>query len=169
MKKYLLILAVLVFSGCTNAKSYELDDEWLPLKEIKQRSKMAALVVPSKSNITTVSPYCYVTDLDYYLKLKPPGSVKFRSIMTHERIHAQRQEKTGVFSWVGQYMTDAKFALAEEKIGYYHQMKLDGSLRPENVASALSKYKIFTGGIVSYEDALTWARLVRSGQWHPKP
>ncbi len=177
MRNLFLILTLIVLGGCNSIlakehgsanKSYELDEKWLPLEEIQERGAILGTAIKGGSIITTVGHIAYVENIEEWIARHPPESIAFEAIMTHEQVHARRQLRTGLYKWITRYLVDKKFALAEEKLGYYHQMKLDMTLQPETVAKFLSTYKISTGSIVSYADALAWARDARSGKWKPE-
>ena len=177
MRNLFLILSLIVLGGCNSVlaknhgsdnKSFKLDEKWRPLEEIQERGAILGTAIKGNSIITTVGHIAYVENLEEYLAIRPPGSIAFESIMTHEQVHSRRQLKTGLYTWISRYLVDKEFALAEEKIGYYHQMRINMSLQPETVAKFLSTYKIASGYLVSEADALTWARAARAGQWVPE-
>lgn len=168
MRKILVLLAF-TLAGCAS-ESYKLGPEWRPLEEIRVRPRIANGLM-SDTAITTVGRYCYVKDLDEWLGRVPPGSIKFNAIMRHEQEHAHRQKKQGEWLWISRYSVDREFALEEEKIGYYYEIterrRLGDRVIPEAYALVLSKYKILSGKLISYEDALVWVRSVLDGTWTP--
>ena len=165
-----LILASLV--GCVSGEKHELGPEWKPLEDIRERPRVLR-DAGSPTAITTVGKHAYVRDLDEWLTRVPPGSAKYKGILRHEQEHSIRQLKRGTFLWITQYSYDAKFALEEEQIGFYWEMttrrKNGEFVSAENYARVLSGYKTILGGkrLISYEDALVWARDVLAGRWKP--
>jgi hypothetical protein len=170
MRKTFALLVLVLLSGCASSKSFDLDKKWEPLEEIRERPSVASNLAPD-TVITTVGRYCYVKDLDKWLDRTKPGTAKFEAIMRHEQEHAFRQKKTGVFLWISRYGVDKKFALEEEQRGYYYEIierrRLGDLVVPEAYANVLSNYKILTGRLISYNDALNWVRAVLNGQWVP--
>lgn len=169
-----LILPVcLVVCGCLSSgeKELALDEDYRPLKAVKERGTALDVVIHSDSAITTIGEYSYVESIDKFIQRRPPGSITFRAIMLHEREHAVRQLEHGTFWWVTRYSYDRDFALNEEKRGYYYEIKTlinNGvNVSPEGVAQQLSSYKNVAGRLVSFEDALVWARNVINGTWTP--
>ncbi len=169
-----LVLACILFAGCTSAgKTFELPADYAPLKYLKNRSQMPGLglVIRSKNIITTIGDSAYVKDVDEYLKTRPVGGRHFHAIMTHEQTHSRRQIATGTKKWILRYLSDAKFAWAEEQIGWYHELKLlrAGGLmiNVDGVAKTLAGYLIPVGRIVSEDDARAWVNDVLAGRWEP--
>ena len=167
----LLALAVLLLAGCSSA-THELGPEWRPLETIRERPALLRNA-GSPTAITTVGKHAYVRDLDEWLGRVPPGSAKYKGIVRHEQEHSIRQLDRGVFLWITQYSYDADFALEEEQIGFFWEMttrRANGEfVSAENYARVLNGYKTIVGGrrLISYADALTWARDVLAGRWTP--
>jgi len=170
MRKILSLLALVLISGCASTESFELDKKWEPLEAITERPEIVSNL-GSDTAITTVGRYCYVKDLDEWLARVQPGTAKFEGILRHEQEHARRQLDTGTWLWISRYGVDKDFALEEEQRGYYYEIterrRLGDLVIPEAYAAVLSNYKILTGRLISYEDALNWVRSVLSGQWVP--
>ena len=180
MRKLLLGLVLLLpLSGCTlfqsprddqgNVIEHPIEEQYRPLVSIRLRPP-AVKNFGSDTAITTVGAYCYVRDLDEWLGRIRPGSWHYHSVMLHEQAHSRRQLATGTVAWVARYGVDAKFALLEEQIGYYYEIttrRQRERIVPEAYALTLSKYKILTGSLISYEDALAWVHDVLAGRWTP--
>lgn len=170
MRKLLILALPLFLCGCLSSAKHDLDLAWRPLEEIRERPAVMQDIEP-KGAITTIGKRCYVSDLDDWLNRYPPGSTKYLAVLRHEQEHSRRQLDTGVWSWVARYGVDKDFALAEEKIGFYYEMterrRLGEWVNPETYARSLSKYKILSGSLISYDEALAWANDVFAGRWTP--
>lgn len=146
----------------------ELDARWRPLERIQER-----LALPGMSTTaTTISPVVYVEDLAGFLRRNPPGSDVFEALMTHEQLHAKRQEATGVDAWVQRYLRDTAFMWEEEQRGWYVQMialqRAGLRLDVKAIARSLATYRNLAGYMVSEAEAEKWATQVVQGQWRPK-
>ncbi len=157
MRKLFTLLVLVLISGCSSTDSYDLDSKWEPLEEVRERPEVVSDLA-SDTATTTVGRYCYVKDLDDWLVRYQPGTAKFEALLRHEQEHSRRQLKTGTFLWIARYGVDKDFALLEEQIGYYYEIterrRLGNPMVPEAVALTLSNYKILTGRLISYADAL---------------
>jgi hypothetical protein len=161
MRNLILVLCLGFLAGCN---TFDLDQKWRPLEQMVER--------PGNDGITTtIGTKIYRSNIDAYLAANPPGSPGFDSLLTHEQVHSKRQLKMGLKKWLAKYGTDLDFMLYEEQIGYYTAMltlRQRGRYRtPESLAHSMSKYKNLVGSMVSYEDALQWARDVYAGRWKP--
>lgn len=179
MKRLTLVFVLVALSGCGSLlraplrdgqeASLTLDDRWRPLEEIVERPRVFQ-DLGSSSVITTIGRYCYVRDLDEWVRAHPAG-ISFDSILRHEQEHARRQISTGTWLWVAHYAYDKDFAWDEEKIGYYYQITMlknaGQSVNVDGIALALSKYKNLAGQIVNFEDARAWIVEVLAGRWTP--
>jgi len=154
----------MLITGCN---SVALDEKWLPLEEMVERPTTNG----SSGITTTIGRKIYRANIDAYLEKNPPGSARFDSLLYHEQIHSKRQLKMGLATWLAKYGTDIEFMLKEEQLGYYaalHNLRRRGMSRSaESIALSMSKYKNLVGSMVSYEDALAWARDMISGRWKP--
>jgi len=170
MRKFLILALPLILSGCLSSAKHELGPEWRPLEEIRERPSLAR-DLGSPTAITTVGKRCYVRDLDEWLGRKPPGSRDYLAVLRHEQEHSRRQIAYGTWSWIARYGVDTKFALLEEQIGYYYEMtetrRLGGLVVAEDYASRLAKYKNLSGSLITFDEALVWARDVLAGRWTP--
>jgi len=166
------LIALILFAGCQSSKTtvFSLDEEWAPLVDIRQKPGVLRNV-GSKTAIVTIGKHCFVRDLEDWLETYKPGSPVFRGIMRHEQIHAKRQRKYGIYRWIIRYLYDKRFALQEEKIGFYHEMMerraIGSDMIPEAVASDLSQYKNLSGRLTSYDSALNWVKEALAGRWKP--
>jgi len=165
----LITLISLLFVGCAS-DTYKLDPQYDPLKEIRQGT--IETVGLKDTGARTIGTTMWVKDLDKWLEDREPGSTRFHAIVTHEQTHARRQQEQGLSIWIGRYLTDADFAWKEEQIGWYRQIViLIGNgyvISPEGIALTLSNYRVATGSIVSYGDALRWVYDVMGGRWKPE-
>jgi hypothetical protein len=170
MRKSIVLACALLITGCTSAQVHVLDAKWRPLEEIHERPSFANHFV-SGTAITTVGRYAYVKNLTEWLARVPVGTAKYEAILRHEQEHSKRQLAAGTGAWVARYAIDKEFALLEEQIGYFYEIaervRLGDRVVPEAYALVLSKYKILTGSLISYEDALDWVNEVLSGAWTP--
>ena len=179
MRKLFALFLLLTLGGCISldkpesrgGKIHELGDEYLPLEKVRERSEPFDFLVQSPGITTTIGTSAYVKSIDLFLEKYPIGSPGYVALMRHEQEHAKRQLDRGLYQWIAQYGVDRQFALIEEQIGYYYQMRtlMDAGVRilPEVFASRLSNYKNLSGSLISYEDALEWARDVVAGRWLP--
>jgi hypothetical protein len=170
-----LCFLVLVSSGCQSlgsAKMYPLTEVWRPLEGIKENKALVGVVTPDSSAVT-IGRYVNVNDVEKWIATHPPTGVIFRSKMRHEQEHARRQMAKGVFSWICVYSYDKEFALFEEKIGWYWEIKtltLAGiTINRHGIAKILSGYANLAGQLISLTDARTWVDEVLSGMWTPPP
>jgi hypothetical protein len=152
-----LVMMILSVTGCT-VSEHQLGSEWEPLTKVVERD----LPFVSDTASTTVGTVVYTADLTRWLEIYPPGSVTYQALLKHEQVHAKRQIAYGTSSWIAKYLTDKSFAWEEEKLGYEAQilhLRRNGIYRPaEYWATILSeKYN----GMVTYQEALTWAQNVR--------
>lgn len=164
--KYIISLLFLLV-GCN---SFDLDERWLPLKEIVERPSDPLEIYDGFS--TTIGSKVYRSNLDDFIKANPPNTIGFDMLMYHEQVHSKRQFKMGLYKWLASYLYDKKFMWYEEQLGYYTSF---GYLRTfgfkpnkEATAMSLSKYRNLTGAMVTYEEALEWLNSVFSGGWKPK-
>ena len=111
-----------------------------------------------------------MADVERWLKERPEGSVRYDSIMQHERVHSHRQLKMGLALWLSRYASSSKFRWQEERIGWYIQLQLlrrgGYQINVDGVAKSLAGYKPF---MISYEDARQWVLDVIAGRWKPDP
>lgn len=177
MRKLLLIVLLLLSPGCasmmdsgTGREAHQLDMAWRPLLTISERPRVVR-DLGSDTAITTVGKHCYVRDLEEWLGRYPIDSGKFKAVMRHEQEHSIRQLEVGTYLWIARYSYDKEFALLEEQIGYYYgitqRRRFGVRVSAESFARILSRYKILTGSLISYEDALSWVRDVLGGRWLP--
>lgn len=175
MSRVILLLVLTLLAGCTvldgGGEELNLDPKWRPLKSIKERGDALDLIIKSDTAITTIGKHCYVKDLNEWLGRNPVNSRFFDAIMRHEQEHSIRQLDYGLNTWLTRYSYDKEFALIEEQIGWYYQIKhlqrTGGAPPPTAIAATLSSYKNLSGRLISFEDALQWARDVISGRWAP--
>jgi hypothetical protein len=152
------ILAVV--TGCSSARTLPLEERWRPLEEIRQGS------VPFVSNTAavTLGTAVVVEDLDAFLAARPLGSPELEAVLAHELVHAQRQERDGAEAWLARYVVDRAFARDEELLGWRAQIlaerRAGRARQPEAYALALARYRNAAGRLLSYEDALAFARAV---------
>lgn len=149
------LLCTLLLVGCINQPApLDLEARWLPLKQVVQGDLP---FVPDDA-ITTIVDTCYVVDLDAFQASHPEP--RFTAIMLHERAHARRQNA----AWFVRYLMEPSFAWAEEQIGWRLELlwlRDHGvSWSPEGIARMLSRYQVVGGSMVSFEDALAWAKAV---------
>jgi len=160
----MLVLCLTFFVGCN---TFDLDERWRPLEKIVERPPMES----GDGIATTIGTDVYMANLDAFLKKNPPGSVLFNSLLFHEQIHSKRQLKMGLTTWLSKYGIDIAFMWNEERLGWYASLKnlrrRGWQIDVEAVARSLNNYKNLRGAMVSYEDALQWARDVISGKWQP--
>lgn len=180
MRRFVLCLLLLMLSGCVSALSksedgggqtLSLGDAYLPLEDVRERSGALDVVIRSDTAITTIGKHSYVKSLDEFLTRKPIGSRQFRAVMLHEQAHARRQLRSGPNAWIFAYGVDKDFALYEEQIGYYYEIRhlvtTGYPVSAEGYARALASYQILSGSLISYDDALIWVRDVIAGRWAP--
>jgi hypothetical protein len=143
-----------------------LPNDWAPLTHVIERNSLPGV---GDGVATTLSPYLFVSDLDWFNEVYPEGSVKHHALRIHEVQHALEQEKyagdaTGIIrsarlaSWANRYLNDPEFRWAVEQKGYgaeiRYLMSRGAPIIPEHYASVLSGSTY--NGMVSYEDALQW-------------
>lgn len=161
MNKFLiLVLTSVLLAGCTG-KVYLLEDKWAPLKNVKEMS------LTREGFVHTVTPTVYVKNLDEWLVTFPEGSVERDLLLTHERVHAYRQKKQGLASWLADYALDADFRWNEERLAVYAAMLRSKEL---NYTMDLNWYAEFLSGsgyfyMISYEGALQWLQEAWQGSW----
>lgn len=175
MRKCLVLLMASLLSGCLSigesaytGPKHLVEPEFKPLEDIRERPNVVR-DLGSPTAITTIGRHCYVRDLSEWLGRKPPGSPEYLAVLRHEQEHAKRQLAYGLWSWLARYGVDREFALLEEQIGYYYQMteerRLGLFVDPADYAARLAKYKIATGSLISFDEALIWAQDVLAGRW----
>lgn len=155
--------------GCA---TQELPETWRPLKTVVERSHIDGF----ESVITTVSPYLYTEDLDWFNETYPLGSIDHEALRRHEVQHAFNQEAyvgdaTGtkrlarLARWVHKYLTDKNFRWEVEKEGYKEEilyLKSQGQqINPEAYARSLSGRTY--NSMVNYDTALEWVEAVLRG------
>lgn len=163
----LILTLTLLLAGC--GSTMDLDEQFRPLEQIRE-SKVVATGL-GKSGARTIGETVYVKDLDAFLEANPEPLLT--GTLLHERRHAQRQEEDGIARWLARYAVEPGFMWDEEKLGWYEHIKYiraNGKVvSPEAVAAALSNYKtVFGKRMVSYAEAIEWARAVLSGSWTPQ-
>jgi hypothetical protein len=158
-----LLILILLLSGCS---SQELPIDWAPLTAVIERSELPTI---SNTAVTTVSPYLYVSDLEWFNKRYPEGSREYHALRVHEVEHAKEQEAyidgaTGIVraarlsSWISKYLTNADFRWEIEQRGYkaeiLYKLNYNVPFVPEHYAIILSS-SVYRE-MVSYENALIW-------------
>lgn len=165
----LLVLVILMLAGC-NGDIHQLDPEWLPLEDVRERPALFS-DLGSETSTTTIGSHAYVRDLDDWLLRYIPGTPKYLALLAHERVHARRQLDEGVALWIARYLYDKEFALLEEQIGYYWEIterrRLGDSMNVDITAAILSGYKNLSGKLISFPEARNWILQVLTGQWLP--
>lgn len=156
----LLILAALALTACAGDR-YRLDEKWAPLRYVQEGGPLP--VGLGNEGARTVGDTVHVRDLEAFRSALPGPLLD--AVLTHEQVHAQRQEAAGVLTWIARYLTDRGFALEEEQLGWEAQIRY---LRRHGhvvdlraVARALSRYYGPWGRLVSEEEALRWAEGVK--------
>lgn len=164
-----VLIALLLLAGC---QTYSLDSKWEPLTELVERPSLPFV---GDDTLTTRGSHVYLTDLDGFLRDIPPDSDQFAALMLHEQLHAQRQFRykglpgeLALYSWIGRYLTDAKFRWQEESLAWEleirHYVKTglwQGEASVESVARTLSGGYVINGEpMVSYQDAKLWVESV---------
>jgi hypothetical protein len=169
----LFALSVLLISleGCS---TQELPESWRPLTTVVERGDLPGV---GHGVVTTISPYLFTSDLDWFNERYPEGSVDHESLRGHERTHALEQEEfigdaTGarraakMSRWVQKYLTDKSFRWAVEQRGYKVDILYERAhgirVIPEVYARILSG-KTYNS-MVSYDEALQWVRDVLGGR-----
>jgi len=158
---FCLLSMVLLSTGCTTGKMHDLGNEWLPLKEIHEKT----LTFMDDDWIETVGEYAYVANLDEFLKIYPEDSVVFRALMTHEREHSVRQG-TGLnlAYWLVMYNLNPSYAWEEEQAGWYVQIKYlmnaGVAVNIDNTVKVLVQYSNWFGQVVSEEEAMSACYVV---------
>lgn len=161
-----------LLAGC-NGPTYQLEPRWAPLIKVQQTTDK---LVADKTT-TTIGDTCYCNDLKQWLQDYQPGTVEYEAVLSHERVHAQRQ---GSFdgqaeAWLTKYALDVNFRWAEEKLGWTEEITrlVQGgrSVNPQEVASWLNQnYDGPVGGrMVSYEDALAFVQATMNAAWQNPP
>lgn len=153
----LFLLLVLFLSACS-ADIYKLGPEWKPLKQIVERD----LPFVADNATTTIGTNVYTVNLEKWLTRHPPGSAAFKALLSHEQVHAARQEKHGLASWLFAYLTDKDFKWEEEKLGWEQEIRIsrrNGIEKRDEIYAAIlaNDYQ----GMVSYNEALEWVRSIR--------
>lgn len=160
--RYTIILLLTLLAGCANTAP--IPEKYRPLETLSGRPDFLA----PDTTATTVGKTVYVADVEKWLKERPEGTVRYDSIMQHERVHSYRQLKLGVGTWLSRYASSAAFRWKEEQLGWYIQIQLlrrgGFQINVDGVAKSLSGYKPF---MVSYEDARQWVLDVLAGRWKP--
>lgn len=160
----LLLFALLALTGC-QFKTFDLADEWAPLKQISERPSILA----KDSISTTIGDTLYVEDLERFWLKHPEGSADLRGLLKHEREHSVRQYAKGVALWLACYVADKKFMWNEERRGWYLWLTEPGvHWIPEDISQRLAGYQNAAGQqMVDEQHALDWLYRVRSGSWKP--
>jgi hypothetical protein len=170
MRNALILVVLLILGGCSSTKIHELDPKWRPLEDVRERPNLVR-DVGSKTALTTIGDHIYVRDLQDFLTRYVPGSAKYHAAMRHEQEHSIRQNARGVVTWIVQYSYDKEFALLEEQIGYYYEIKerrrLGDPINVNGTAVVLSRYKNLSGKLISFDDAKKWILDVLAGKWTP--
>jgi hypothetical protein len=166
--KLLLAAPLLFVIGCSTTE-YNVESDYRPLKQIRERPEFLA----PDTTITTVGDTIYVANLKNWLADNEPGSLVYRSKLKHEQVHSIRQSDKGLAEWLAKYMTDTSFMWAEEQRGWYEEImtiRTAGlNVNPAEIAVILKGYKNLVGKMVSFDDALVWVQAVISGSWKPAP
>jgi len=156
----LLTLPLILFAGCS---TYDLEEKWRPLEQIVERPG-------SDTWLTTVGTKVYVADLDRWLEKNPPGTVNFDADIAHEHVHAIRQKKEGVSTFLRKYLTHRSYRWKEEQLGWYVTIKTyqrkGFQVNIPGIANSLSKYKPSLGDSA---EILKWVEDVVYGRWKPEP
>lgn len=154
-------------AGCA---TQELPESWRPLTTVVERGDLPGV---GDGVVTTVSPYLYTSDLDWFNERYPEGSVDHEGLRRHELQHALEQEAyvdgaTGakralrLSDWIRKYLTNKSFRWEVEKRGYKADILYNRRVNPEALAESLSG-KTYNN-MVTYEEALQWVRDVLSGR-----
>jgi len=164
--RYLIAMVVLLVTGCGSVEY--LGPEWAPLEKIVE-SKVVSVGLSPRGAIT-IGDTIYVVDLELWNEVNPEP--ERTGILKHEQVHAVRQAKMGLGKWLGKYLTDTEFMRREELLGWYAKLayfrEVGHYWDPVEVAASLHEvYQNVHGPMVSEEDALEWALLVRGGAWVP--
>ena len=158
----LLLLITLSFFGCVNYQS--LDEKYYPIKYISERPWYLS-VITDEMFVTTIGDTVYVADINKWSKMR--SLAQYDITLSHEKVHAYRQEEKGLYSWLWNYITCTEFRWHEEQLGWYVDLKLTQMYKlpiyPEVTAGILDNYQ----SMVSYDDALKWVRDVINGHWKP--
>jgi len=177
MRNLLVIVLLTLSSGCASMlgsgnrrDEHPLAAEWRPLKSVRERPRIVR-DLGTDTSITTIGRHCYVKDLDEWLGRVVPESVKYKAIMRHEQEHSRRQLDMGLYLWLARYSYDRKFALLEEKIGYYYEIterrRLGNPINIDGTAVAFSRYKNLAGRLITFAEAKAWILDVLAGRWTP--
>lgn len=155
-----MIALTLLLAGCASVDRLELDARWLPLEELREGD---VPFVPDTA-ATTIGAAVYVGDLEDFLARHPAGSPELEAVLAHEQVHAQRQLEDGVEAWLVRYVVDRDFARDEELLGWrvqiLHERATGRGRTAEFYAGALARYRNGDGRLISYADALAFARGV---------
>ncbi len=145
-----------------------LDERWRPLERIVERPPLPGL---SSSVATTVGTEIYVQDLEAWLAERPPGSPRYEALLSHEQVHAKRQQAAGVNAWIQRYLRDRDFMWAEEQLGYYEQLRYYEQhgmpVDVEGTVQTLTGYRNLAGAMVDEAEARAWVEAVLAGKWKP--
>lgn len=157
--------------GCA---TQELPESWYPLTTVVERKNLPG--VP-EDVVTTVTPYLYVSSLEWFEENYPDGSFYSEALRRHERQHALEQEAyigeaTGLkravrlADWIQEYLTNKSFRWEVEKRGYREELlyllslnyPVDAAYFAEMLSSDVYK------GMVDYDVALEWVEAVLRGE-----
>lgn len=162
----LLLGALLLLSGC--GSTLDLGPEWSPLEEVRERP---SLPLVGDGTTSTVGRTVYVRDLGDWAERYPEGSAERTALLRHEQVHARRQLKRGVASWVASYLTSADRMWREEREGWraeIEHLRAMGAWRHgrlERVARSLAGYRTLLGQrMVSEGAARAWVLEVLRGR-----
>lgn len=177
--RLLLLAAILACAGCV---CVDVEDGYGPLSSLCERPSLKAVGV-GDGVITTKGSTVWVRSLREFDRDFPPGSVRRHALLTHERIHAQRQFRykglpgeLAQRAWIARYLSDTGFMWEEEQRAWYAEIKIRQKAGQWNradtlrAASGLAGYSdLFGHPMVSARDALAWVEDVLAGRWEPKP
>lgn len=157
--KNTLITLTLLFSlmGCTTGRELKLDAKWEPLRSVEEGTdKLFAEGVS-----TTIGHFCYVPDLQQWVKDFPENSVRREALLRHEQIHSIRELKMGLPLWLAKYVTEKTFRWQEEQIGYEQEITylFQHGIPINRYQYAIifsHDYQSLGGQMVTYEEALKW-------------
>lgn len=156
MKKFILIfLLILSLNSCT---TQELSSDWYPITTLVERPSAPFV---SGTAVTTVFPYLYTADIDWFNTAYPPGSIPYEALRRHEVTHALRQKAApNKTLWLQRYIVDKRFRWEEENLGHKaaieYYIKSGWKMNPINLARILSG-KIY-GNMVDFKEAYEWAK-----------
>ena len=167
MVRFFLSLILLFAISCSTQK---LPESWFPLTTVVERGNIPGV---GDGVVTTISPYLYTSDLDWFNERYPEGSIDHNSLRVHELQHALEQEAyvdgatgtiraTRLSDWIRKYLTSKSFRWEVEKRAYkvdiLYKRKFGVTVNPEFLAKILSGNTY--NGMISYEEALEWVRDV---------